>query len=139
MIPNDHLPTANKESGVICSAVDPQVDKNDEETENEFEDSCWDPYCETVEEMGMDESQFIGNLIDVNGCQTNNNNNKRLGELGTFEGVSLDIDFDHLSVIAGFRDDLLVDTQYGAKYQRAFLLRKTKSCPDTPLRSADND
>ena len=138
MISNDSL-KESEEKGAACNAMGHQEDKNEIEADNDFEDSSWDPYCETIENLGMDESHFIDTLIDVSGCQTGENNNIGSGPASSTGTVSLDFDDITLGVFAKFRDDLFIDTQFGDKYERGFLLRKTKSCPSTPLRTICNE
>lgn len=137
---NDSIRNGNNE---VCS-VSNETKRELEETSNEFEDSCWDPYCERVDDyLEMSGPRSIHTLIDVSGCQTdsiqtNNNNNGNSKRISSCGSVSLDYDYDEvcLNRFAKFRDDLLIDTQLGASYKRGLIsLRKTKSCPSTPFRS----
>lgn len=110
------------------------------ETGNVFEDSCWDPYCERVEELESSDSRFITTLIDVNGTQTSNNNNgkENVSSLGSsMSAIKFDDDDDDAMFI-NFRDDMMIDAQFAAKCRRLALLRKTQSCPNTPFRLPNN-
>lgn len=138
-MPSNDLLKGNNMNGATSSMIDPHDDTDEVVADNEFEDSSWDPYCESVGDLGMGDSHAIDTLVDVSGCQTSTNNNNGSGPVSSIGSVSLDFDDGTLDVFTKFRDDLFIDVQHGAKCQRAFLLRKTNSCPNTPLRIIGND
>ena len=132
MIAAAGLQKENKENEGACSATDTQDDRSEGDPENEFEDSSWDPYCEIGGDLGMTQSSLIDTLVDVSVCQTSQNNNIGSGLTSASGSVSLDFDDGTLGALAKVRDDFFIDAQYAKRYDRNYLLRKTRSCPGSP-------
>ena len=115
--------------------------KNDNvevEADTDFEDSSWDPYCEKVEALDIKDPRFSDALIDIYGGHgSNNNNNNDRGDCPGNVSFDTDSSIDDIimtKMLQRFKDDLDIETKFGSS-DRA--LRKTKSCPTTPLKTCD--
>ena len=136
MIAAADLQKESKENEGACGATDTQDNRSEGDPENDFEDSSWDPYCEIGGDLGMTQSSLIDTLIDVSVCQTNQNNNIGSGLTSSTGSVSLDFNDGTLGALAKARDDFFIDAHYAKRYERAYLLRKTRSCPGLQLSHA---
>lgn len=110
--------------------IDPSTTVAPEE-EADFEESCWDPYCEKVQDTCTEEdTKETSNelLIDINGDQSGKDINSNVSAVTHSNADSAK------SIVDTYRDDWNINMTYPHDLDMHLrVLRRTISCPSIPF------
>ncbi len=113
----------NEGTELPSESDDRQADEESTTTDDIEFDNCWDPFCEKIQDAEVKGESLDELLIDIQNGQILKDINRNDRENGPDKPI-----------VDTYRDDWNVDINQDRKlYSAQRDLRRTSSCPDTPL------